>query len=294
MPSRPFRDAADFDAMQRLLIDQRRQTPRLSHIHIGDLNWWWHYNTTGTPSAQRVRLWDDDTGGLMAWAFLDFENNSLDFAAHPRWQTSAAIAPLLTEALTTLNATTPQVVGEQADQPLADCLTPQGLTAKPLLVRFERRLDGDTLPAPVLPDGYRFLPHMSAAYLSQRAAVHASAFDPSRMTPDYYAAFMHAPAYDPTLDVAVVAPSGMLAAFVMAWAEPTTRHALFEPVGTHYGYRRMGLGRAAMLEAFRRLQAMGMASVQVSAVADSARNRAFYQSVGFEQVGTIVAYQRRL
>lgn len=291
MPSRPYRDATDFDAMQRLLIAGRQLAPQLGYVHVGDLNWWWYYNTTGTPSEQRAMLWEDDAGGLMAWAFLDFEHGGLDIFGHPRWRGQAVMGAMLTEALNRLGSPTPQVYAEETDVEVAAWLTAQGFTGEPLLVRFERRLDAD-LPTPTLPDGYRFLPHMNADSIAQRAAVHASAFDPSRMTPAYYADFRQAPAYDPALDVAVVAPNGMLVAFVMAWAEPTTRHALFEPVGTHYGYRRMGLGRATMLEAMRRLRGQGMVSVQVSAVADSARNRAFYASVGFRQVGTTLVYRR--
>jgi ribosomal protein S18 acetylase RimI-like enzyme len=99
---------------------------------------------------------------------------------------------------------------------------------------------------------------MRLEYAENRASAHANSFNPSKMTPDYYRGFMQAPGYDPDLDTVVVAPDGRFAAFTMGWIDPANRVGTFEPVGTHREFQRRGLGKAALLEGMRRLQARDM------------------------------------
>jgi ribosomal protein S18 acetylase RimI-like enzyme len=59
---------------------------------------------------------------------------------------------------------------------------------------------------------------------------------------------------------------------------------LLEPVGTHPSHRRLGLARAACLEAIRAMQAHGARQALVCPAAEDAATVALYASLGFEAV----------
>lgn len=80
------------------------------------------------------------------------------------------------------------------------------------------------------------------------------------------------------LKIAVVAPNGEFAAFCGMFYEAENRFALVEPVATDPEYRRLGLGRAAVLEGIRRCGSLG------ATVAYVASDLPFYQSMGFRKV----------
>lgn len=87
--------------------------------------------------------------------------------------------------------------------------------------------------------------------------------------------------YKQDLDLVVVAPEGAFAAFVTVRMDPVSRIAELEPVGTHPDYRRLGLGRSAILEGLKRLQKYNPSVICIlGAAATEAANR-LYESVGF-------------
>lgn len=80
------------------------------------------------------------------------------------------------------------------------------------------------------------------------------------------------------LKIAVVAPNGEFASFCGMFYEPTGRFGYVEPVATDPRYRRLGLGKAAVLEGIRRCGALG------ATVAYVGSDQPFYQSIGFTKV----------
>jgi predicted N-acetyltransferase YhbS len=72
-----------------------------------------------------------------------------------------------------------------------------------------------------------------------------------------------------------VAPDGEFVSYCGMWYEPGTGYALVEPVATDPRYRRMGLGRAAVLEAVRRCGVLGARQAFVGS------SQQFYYSIGF-------------
>jgi GNAT superfamily N-acetyltransferase len=77
------------------------------------------------------------------------------------------------------------------------------------------------------------------------------------------------------LKIAVAAPDGDFAAFCGMFYEPRHRFAYVEPVATDPTYRRMGLGRAAVLEGIRRCSILG------ATVAYVGSDQQFYKAIGF-------------
>src|SRR5690606_33802597 len=79
------------------------------------------------------------------------------------------------------------------------------------------------------------------------------------------------------LDIVAAAADGELAGFCTLWSDHATRTGYFEPVGVAPEHQRRGLGRAMMLEAMRRAQAMGATLVTVAGFSEAANS--LYASV---------------
>ncbi len=87
-----------------------------------------------------------------------------------------------------------------------------------------------------------------------------------------------APYFDLSLRVIVVAPNGDYAAHCGMWCIEDSGYAYVEPVFTLPEYRKMGLGRAAVLEGLRRCNELGAKKAYVLS------SLQFYYSIGFYPV----------
>jgi GNAT superfamily N-acetyltransferase len=90
------------------------------------------------------------------------------------------------------------------------------------------------------------------------------------------------------LKIAVRAPDGNFVAFCGVFYEPTNRFAYVEPVATDPDYRRMGLGKAAVLEGIRRCGALG------ATVAFVWNDLPLYRVIGFKKVYTSECWVKHL
>jgi predicted N-acetyltransferase YhbS len=95
-----------------------------------------------------------------------------------------------------------------------------------------------------------------------------------------------APNYRKELNIVVAAPDGDFVAYCGMWYEPTHSIGYVEPVATDPAYRRMGLGRAAVLEGIRRCGALG------ATVACVGTTKPFYMSLGFRLAYSSSMWQR--
>ena len=80
------------------------------------------------------------------------------------------------------------------------------------------------------------------------------------------------------LKIAVVAPDGNFIAFCGMFYEPTGRFAYVEPVATDPDYRRMGLGKAAVLDGIRRCAELGADTAYVG------NELPIYTAIGFKKI----------
>lgn len=95
------------------------------------------------------------------------------------------------------------------------------------------------------------------------------------------------PNVDLNLKVAVVAPDGNFASYCGMWYEPRAGFAVIEPVATDPAYRRMGLGKAAVLEGIRRVGELGAKTVLVGS------SQQFYYSIGLRPFSTATLWTKR-
>ena len=80
------------------------------------------------------------------------------------------------------------------------------------------------------------------------------------------------------LKIAIQEPDGNFVAFCGMFYQPVHKYAYVEPVATDPDYRRMGLGKACVLEGIRRCGMLG------ATVAYVGSDQEFYKAIGFEKV----------
>ncbi len=95
-----------------------------------------------------------------------------------------------------------------------------------------------------------------------------------------------APNFRKELNIVIVAPDGGFAAFCGMWYEPRQRIAYVEPVATDPDFRRLGLGKTAVLEGIRRCGREGATVAYVGAAMP------IYLSLGFRRMYRLSVWRR--
>lgn len=86
---------------------------------------------------------------------------------------------------------------------------------------------------------------------------------------------MHGPNVNLDLKIAVTNANGEYVSYCGMWYEPGSEYAIVEPVATIPEYRKLGLGKAAVLEGIKRCRRLGANKVFVGS------RQQFYYSIGF-------------
>jgi predicted N-acetyltransferase YhbS len=89
------------------------------------------------------------------------------------------------------------------------------------------------------------------------------------------------------LKIAVVAPNGGFVSYCGMWYDTASQSALVEPVATDPNFRKMGLGKAAVLEAVKRCGILGAKTAFVGST------QQFYYSIGFRPYSTATRWVRK-
>lgn len=142
---------------------------------------------------------------------------------------------------------------------------------------------------PHLPAGYRFSSFPEDQDETRRADLINRAFGVHHSA-DRYRSSRQAPSYRADLDLCVVSPSGAFVAFCMGWVDEELKMAELEPLGTDPDHLRQGLGRAVVMEAFRRLQDHRVHRVLISSGAEPAVSNRLYESLGPSEKWVFHAY----
>ena len=140
----------------------------------------------------------------------------------------------------------------------------------------------DPFPPISLPDGFRLKSLAEDNDLRKVHRVLWRGFDHGGEPPEegieWRKLMQSAPNFRKELNVVVEAAEGSFVSYCGMWVEPTHRIAYVEPVATDPDYRRMGLGRAAVLEGIRRCGEQGATIAYVGSATP------FYRSLGFRQI----------
>ena len=132
-----------------------------------------------------------------------------------------------------------------------------------------------------LPDGFSITSMKETYDLYQYGQVLWKGFDHEQngegafVMNEHFRTEFERPNVDLNIKIAVVAPNGDFASYCGMWRDAGSLSALVEPVATDPAYRKMGLGRAAVLEGLRRC---ALLSARRAVVGSSQQ---FYYSIGF-------------
>lgn len=167
------------------------------------------------------------------------------------------------------------------DKTLQDLLRERGYEKQTQFTGYDSVYTIGKLPGLNLPDGYKLQSMADGNDIEERREVFGRAFnhtDPKEWPSAFaYRELQKAPDYRKEQDLYIIAPNGKYVACCIVWYDTRNQLGVLEPVGTHPDYRRKGLGREVVLEAIRRVAALGAQEVQVGSGQD------FYHAIGFER-----------
>ncbi len=292
---RPYQSEADYAAMRGLLIAAGADPVLRAYCTVGDLDWW--RSTHADPEHVRnVPLWFD---GAELAGFLWPNDNNADMIVHPAHRNAEpAMVAWAEENLAGDD-------GEDGRKTVTTWALTQDATRVALLAeqgfcRTEKALIyhtvnlADSLEEPTVPAGYLLRGFAGERETEARVAVHRSAFHPSRMTVEKHRRVMASPTYRQELDLMALAPDGTPAAYCIVWYDAVNRFGVFEPVGTHQDYRRLGLAKAVLLHGQRLLRELGAEVAHVCAALGNEASTGLYPAAGFAVVDYICQWQKSI
>lgn len=304
---RPYRERQDLERMKALLILGRQAVNGTYYVHTGDLDWWLYYPTVQRAWSEMIFLWDGlrPDGQLGGWALISAEWRTFDVFVHPQERGSLQAAEMYAWAEEQIAHLVRQDGAKEIrtmwvfkdDAALVNHLLQRGFVCGEDYLNYYERSLASPFPTLSLPPGFQVRQVTSEEDRLKRAVASYGAFGSDKPFEEYwsrYQRFMRSPAYVPDLDLVTLAPDGPFASFCICWLDPVNRVGLFEPVGTHPDYQRLGLAKAVMLEGLRRMRAAGMHTAIVGAESDNPAAQGLYRSVGFQAVNKLCTFRKTL
>ena len=266
--------------------------------HVGDVTWGLYQHEPELAWPKRTQIFERD-GEPVAFGIL-WLPQTLQSAVHPEHRDDAVYDALLEWFA---KSAEDWAAGEKLDGGLDVQLLESNRTLLSALERhgyeplasegwFEHRARSleEPVEVPPLPEGYVLRNVAGEADVERRVEVHRAAFDPSKVTVTAYRLLRTLPPYREELDLVVEAPDGSFAAYALVWLDVENRVGELEPVGTHPGHQRLGLGRAVCLEACRRLREAGADTAVVYSLHGYHAGR-LYAAAGFEPIDRQVEFR---
>ncbi len=235
---------------------------------------------------ERIGLWKDD-GRLVALATYETDIDEAFICVDPEYD---HLKPDAIQYVKGTFAKTHKIFIDDCDRPLQRAARQHGYRAtedRQSAARFEI---ADNL-AYTLPDGFSVLSLAERLDLVAYSRVLWRGFDHQGEPPLTEEQLRNVernfrgPHVNLHHKIAVVAPNGEFAAFCGMWYQPDTDYALVEPVATDPRYRKMGLGRAVVLEGIRRCAMDGAKAAYVGS------SQQFYYNIGFAPDSTASAWR---
>jgi len=313
---RPFLGEADLAPICELLnycdaVDQLDDNYAVADLRL-------EFADPRLDPARDLRLWEDDDGRVIGfgqtWIPQDgaIVDGFLYFRVHPGSRGSGLESEIIAWGSQRLRE-----AGRERGQPVQlrcsarehdaysrSILERCGMAAIRYFFRMDRSLHEPIEPAQ-LPEGFTLRHVANDADLEGWVDLFNQSFidhwNHHPMTVEGHRHWLDHPGYKPERDLIAVAPDGTFAAFCLCEidSEANERNQCNEGwidvLGTRRGYRKLGLGRAMLLNGLRALKAAGLdtAKLNVDAANPTGALR-LYESVGFRAVYTTIAYGKAL
>ena len=233
-----------------------------------------------------TRLWFDDDQPI-AWTFVDSYNNlqwELDNkyqevlgAEIVEWGEACIRKTLAAKGPATLDASCSEGYRERISFLKRNAF----MQTRDTTVYMMRPLS-EPISEPKLPQGFLVRPIAGKSEAEAVAAMHRAAFGTEYMTTENRLVIMNTSEYDPSLDLLVIAPDGMIAANCIGSVNEREKRGFTDPVSTHPQFQRLGLSRALLLTGLRLLKERGMSSAHLGTSGDNTAMQKTARSVGFK------------
>lgn len=298
--SRPYRDD-DLPRLQSFvsLAAVGAQNP-LFYLHPGDLAWRLNRSLSFDP-ARYIHLWETQQGETLGFAWFYSSHNGVDLQVHPGWRGRGIGTRMVRWAESIARRELPnRGRGDtlrfscfEQDQQRRKTLINQGYRPDHFhYVHFQQKLTKEP-PTPSIPTGFTIRP-MTPDDATARATLHDAAFFATEVSGDSITRVMDAPGYRSDLDLVAVAPDGRLAAFALCWHDPINLSGLFEPVGVHPDFRRLGLAQALLAAGLHHLWKIGTGRVRVYTESPNLPAQRLYVQAGFKVAGRVFDFVKAL
>ncbi len=269
-------------AMQAVLSAGMSAASSRYFIHPGDLAWWVHHADPRTE--QGLSFWLGD-GVLVVLS----EGESM---THPAEISVFALPgverePYLEWAQRRMGRRAEVAWVSDDDTEMTAYLGDKGYTAAWSDRSYRWDLRAEPVPAPS--GAWELRPLAGGAEADERRRASHGAFESTMDPGDHlqrYLRFMRSPVYAAERDLVALSDDGRIASFAVWWPD-ASGIAQIEPFGTHPDYQRRGSGRALMYHVLRRMADEGITHVRVSTHEDRPAAMAFYEGVGFTDVGAL-------
>ncbi|MFI9383163.1 GNAT family N-acetyltransferase [Kutzneria sp. NPDC052558] len=264
-----------------------------SDASVGELAWIWGKGHAKIGASWRRELWFAGRD-LVAWGWVTLPHRrpngqeitqaSLAYQVHPDH------AELVDEVIAWYDrgpAVDRTLLAQAADDVGRQRWGAHGYVTDPAALDDWTQLnvrDLDDIEKPVLPTGFRFR-NADGAGSAAAVRAHVDAWGSTIYDAESYEGVRQTWPYRGDLHVLVEAPDGTMAASAIIWLDEANKTAEFEPVGTHPGYRRLGLGRALLLHGMGLAREAGANHMTVVCLGAAAhpKARGLYYSVGFRK-----------
>ena len=279
--SRKYESRADFQIILDLLV--RIRPPQ--HLNDYPVRVDIEENLSSEAIRANTRLWFDGDQPI-AWAYVD-EFNNLRWELDSRheetlgaeivaWGEACIRKTLSEDESTTLDAS----CREDYSGRIAFLKRHGFHQTDDTSVSMNRPLS-EPIPEPELPPGFVIRPIMGRQEAEAVASAHRAAFGTDYMTTESRLAIMSTSEYNPSLDLLVIAPDGVIAAYCTCSTNDLTRIGWTDPVATRPNFQRRGLARALLLEGMRLLRERGMQFAKLGTSGDNVAMQRTAAAEGF-------------
>jgi predicted N-acetyltransferase YhbS len=285
---RNYQPFMDFEAVSRLLI-------KYFQPHNRDGNWFqaaWEYMhchpCLDETKLTKIGIWEENDE-IVGVATYESVLGEVFFQIHPayEWLKPEMLAYAETE-LTGINKAGRRYVEvyvNDFDVPLETFVREHGYV---LLDGADRPMSEFAIPDPFpsisVPDGFRLQSLADENDLAKIDRVLHRGFNHKGEPPEDGVEgrrkMQSGSNFRKDLNIVVRTSEGHFVAYAGTWYDPVNRFAYVEPVATDPDYRRMGLGKAAVLEGIRRCANLGATTAYVGS------DLQFYVSIGFKKIYT--------
>ncbi len=289
--SRPYTSIDDLHKIQSATADWITVAGFSGYLHFGDISLRLFNGMRAYQPPDIIRLWENEHGKLLAWAIVYPSWDSFDVLTDPNLRGNGLEAEALDWAESELQGWfrkenrlyTPIILeitrGHNSRIKLLETRGYSHSEEKGSELISERSLD-DPIPTPILPGGFRVREFRDGHEAANLVEVMNAAFGWS-WTADEYVRVVRSPAYHTGYKLVIEAAYGRFVAFCFVMLDTVNALGMFEDVGTHPDFRRLGLGRALLYAGMHRMKEAGMKSVLVPHIASVIPAVRLYESVGF-------------